>query len=142
MVPRDDQQRTGRTCKKSVGRRTFVKEQGKHQGELGSSTAEVAVLLPSIALLLSVLLWVGMIGSTQIAVQQAAREVAREIARGQEHETALDTAQRIAGDGATVQTSDTGQLTEVQVRRKVSMGGIEWLTIDVSAGASVLREQP
>ncbi|WP_260170535.1 TadE family type IV pilus minor pilin [Neomicrococcus aestuarii] len=108
----------------------------------GSSTAEVAVLLPSIALLLSVLLWVGMVGVAQISVQQAAREAARELARGEDSESFMATVKRVAGDQATGRQSGDGNLTRVIVAKPVSMGGIEWLTIQVSAEASVLNETP
>lgn len=108
----------------------------------GSSTAEVAVLLPSIALLLSVLLWVGMVGVAQISVQQAAREAARELARGEDSESFVTTVKRVAGDQATGRQSGDGNLTRVIVAKPVSMGGIEWLTIQVSAEASVLNEAP
>lgn len=108
--------------------------------ELGSATAEVAVLFPSIVLLLAVVIWVGSVGAAQVAVQQAAREVAREIARGQELETSAETAQRVAGDDVSVHTSGSGSLTQVTVGKDVSFGGIDWLTLHVSAEASVLGE--
>ena len=141
MNQSDDRRCWGRVSRGTGDRRTLW-NRVVHQRELGSATAEVAVLLPSIALLLAVLLWVGMIGATQVSVQQAAREVAREIARGQEQESAVQTAQRVAGSDASVRTSGAGQLAHVQVSKNVSIGGIGWLTIQLSGEATVLSEQP
>ena len=68
----------------------------------GSSTAEVAVLLPGIALLVALAVGAGSIGATQVRLEQAARAAARELARGEAAAVAHQTARRLAGDGVTV----------------------------------------
>jgi hypothetical protein len=68
----------------------------------GSSTAEVAVLLPGIALLVALAVGAGAVGATQVRLEQAARAAARELARGEGASVAHQTARRLAGDGATV----------------------------------------
>ncbi|MFF5791827.1 TadE family type IV pilus minor pilin [Paeniglutamicibacter sp. NPDC012692] len=65
--------------------------------EAGSSTAEVAVLLPAVALLLTVVAAAGMLGGEQVRIQQAASAAARELARGTDAGEAIATALRIGG---------------------------------------------
>ena len=65
--------------------------------EDGSSTAEIAVLLPAVALLLTVVAAAGMLGGEQVRIQQAASASARELARGTDAGEAIATALRIGG---------------------------------------------
>ena len=67
--------------------------------EAGSSTAETAVLLPAVALLLTVVAAAGMLGGEQVRIQQAASAAARELARGTDEGEAIATARRIGGAG-------------------------------------------
>ena len=70
--------------------------------EAGSSTAEFAVLLPAVALLLTVVAAAGVLGGEQIRIQQAASAAARELARGTDAGQSIATALRIGGAGLDV----------------------------------------
>lgn len=102
----------------------------------GSSTAELAVLLPGIALMLSLTLGVGVLGMQQIRVQQAASAVARELARGEEPAQARATGSRLAGGKARFSISTGGSLAEVKVSRILQVPLIGTVTLRGEAHAS------
>lgn len=106
----------------------------------GSSTAELAVLLPAIALFLTLVLSCGVLGAQQIRVQQAASVVARELARGENPAQAQSSGIRIAGSDATYLMSQSDGYATVQVSRSIQLpvGG----TITVRGEAQAAVEQP
>ncbi|WP_431709998.1 TadE family type IV pilus minor pilin [Glutamicibacter uratoxydans] len=108
--------------------------------ERGSATAEVAVLLPSIALCLMLLLSLGVLGAQQIRVQQAASVVARELARGEDPEQAENSGVRIAGNEATYRLDRSAGFAIVHVSRDLQLpiGG----SITLHGRAQSTLEQP
>ncbi|MEV7607179.1 TadE family type IV pilus minor pilin [Paenarthrobacter sp. NPDC089322] len=89
------------------------------QKETGAVTAEFAVALPAVILLLAFLLAGGAAGITQLRLEEAARAGARALARGDSTEAVQGIVRRLAGEAASavVESDD------------------EWRTVTVSAGA-------
>ncbi|MGP0224663.1 TadE family type IV pilus minor pilin [Paenarthrobacter sp. NCHU4564] len=67
----------------------------------GAVTAEFAVALPAVVLLLAFLLTGGAAGITQFRLEEAARAGARALARGDSTDQAQSIVRRLAGDTAT-----------------------------------------
>lgn len=109
----------------------------KHS-EAGSSTAEVAVLLPAVALLLTVVVSAGMVGGEQVRIQQAASASARELARGTDSPDVVSTAKRIGGSGVAVSLGSKAGYATVLVTSHVFLPLLG--EIRLSAAASARRE--
>lgn len=108
----------------------------------GSATAETAIVLPVVVVMVVVILLVGAGLGTQLRLESAARGAARELARGEQQAAAVDTAQRIGGEGARVQVSGHGVWVQVEVTRSVQaplgpLSGAHW---ELSADAEARRE--
>lgn len=96
-------------------------QQGKRIGagaprQAGSVTAEMAVLLPVVLLILLTVAGVAVVGSGQVRVQQAAGALAREHARGDGGRVDVV---KVGGRGAAAQVSESGGWTTVTVTRSV-----------------------
>ena len=94
--------------------------QGHHhgRGERGSVTAETAVLLPIVLLVLLAIAGVSVVGAAQVRVQQAAGAIAREHARGAGG--SVDAA-GVAGPGSSVSVQESGGWAHVSVSRTVPL---------------------
>ncbi|MBM6620062.1 pilus assembly protein [Micrococcaceae bacterium RIT802] len=104
----------------------------------GSSTAEFAVLLPAVAAFLALALGVGICGTTQVRLEQAARATAREIARGESAAAALETGHRLAGDAARIRIGTAGPYRRVEVSARFTLpwfGGPELMVLSARAEA-------
>lgn len=97
--------------------------------ERGSATAELAVVLPGVVVVLLAVLLAGVLGAAQVSCQDAARVVARAEAIGEDGAEAAATAD--------VRISREGDWVHVEVRREVGVLGV---AIPVTAQASVLTE--
>ncbi|PQZ96298.1 chromosome partitioning protein [Arthrobacter sp. MYb227] len=106
--------------------------------ESGSSTAETAVLLPAVALLLTLVVSAGAVGGEQIRIQQAASASARELARGTNTGDAMATAKRIGGNNVAVTLNSGARYAKVSVSAiiKIPLVG----DIVLSAKASARKE--
>lgn len=111
----------------------------KFNDETGSSTAEFAVLLPAVVLMLSLLLCLGVLGIQQIQVQQAAGAMARELARGEEGSTARASGERLAGNKASFTVSNGGGFSKVTVRKAVQIPIVG--NVQIHGEASVAMER-
>jgi len=109
----------------------------KLSDEKGSSTAEFAVLLPAVALMLSLLLCFGVLGIQQIQVQQAAGAMARELARGEDQRTARSSGVRLAGSKASFVISSGGGFSTVTVRKSVQLPIVGSIQIHGEASVAV-----
>ncbi|KSU67352.1 TadE family type IV pilus minor pilin [Arthrobacter sp. NIO-1057] len=109
----------------------------KLSDEKGSSTAEFAVLLPAVALMLSLLLCFGALGIQQIQVQQAAGAMARELARGEDHATARASGVRLAGNKANFAIANGGGFSKVTVRKSVQLPIVGSIQIRGEASVAV-----
>lgn len=91
-------------------------------GDRGAVTAEVAVVLPVVALALVAVLAVAVAGAAHLQALDGARAGARAAALGLGSEEVVAVATRVAGDGAAVTTSVADGWATVTVRRGVGGG--------------------
>lgn len=105
----------------------------------GAVTAELAVGLPAVVLLLAGVLTGVAAGATQLRVEEAARAAAREIMRGSGAE-AEGAARRIAGPDALVTVSANGEWMQVEVSSSVAAPLLDQLPLELTATAAVLPE--
>ena len=106
----------------------------------GMATAELAVVLPTLVLIVVAGLTMVSVVLAQVRCVDAAREAARAAARGEPPEVVRSAAVRAAPAGARVEVGDAGE--EVRVTVSASAGGLGGLlpAFHVSAGAIALRE--
>jgi Flp pilus assembly protein TadG len=86
----------------------------------GAVTAEFAVALPAVVLLLALLLAGAAAGATQLRLEQAAFAGARALARGESQAAAQATVSRLAGASATAAIAADGEWTSVTVADRVA----------------------
>ena len=84
--------------------------------ERGTVTAEFAVVLPALVLVLILVVGAGVIEIAQVRVYEAARAGAREAARGEPSQDIEKAAKRKAGPGSTVTVSQGGGYAKVHVK--------------------------
>jgi len=89
----------------------------------GYVTAETAMVLPVLALLLAVGLWAVAVASAQLRCVDAARDAARAAARGESDSIATVVARAAAPGDAQIEMSHRGDLVTVTVTARVG-GGI------------------
>ena len=97
---------TGGSCE-SRGRK-------RHQ-DAGTATAEFAVVMPAIVLLVIVLTGAAAVGFSQLRAFDAARSAAREIARGEPAAAVITEAKKHAGDASDVLVRSAGGYSTVTV---------------------------
>ncbi len=93
------------------------------RAESGAVTAEAAVALPILLLVAWIVLAILMVGSAQLACQDAARAAARAASRGEPVWVIDETARRAAPDGAEVSVVTDGGLVVVEVTSHVRVAG-------------------
>ncbi|WP_427015556.1 TadE family type IV pilus minor pilin [Pseudarthrobacter sp. P1] len=86
----------------------------------GSVTAELAVTLPAVILLLALLLLGGSAGVLQLRLEESARAAARAMARGETTAASAGIATSIAGAGAAVSIGADGGIARVTVEARMS----------------------
>jgi len=87
----------------------------------GSVTAEFAVVLPVLTLMLAAVLAAGSAGVAKLRCVDAARSAARLAARHEPPATTLAAARSVGPEGALVQLSTTGELVRVRVSARVRL---------------------
>lgn len=92
------------------------------QDDRGSATAETAVVLPVVVVLVVVLAFLGLGITEHVRVENAARVGTRELARGEDTAAATTAARRAAGPGAQVSVSRQGDWVQVTVTRRIAAG--------------------
>lgn len=95
-------------------------------GQRGAVTAEFAVALPSIVVLLVVVLTAVTVGASQLRLEEAARAGAREIMRGEGTVVATTTVQRLAGRDAELAVTGDGTWATVHVSTTVDGPLLGW----------------
>ncbi|UFU07138.1 TadE family type IV pilus minor pilin [Ruania halotolerans] len=103
--------------------------------ERGSVTAELAVLLPAVVLILVAVLVAAAIGVAQVRCADAARAGARAAAVGQSQAEVVELAQGVAGPDAVVSVQEDGAWVQVRVVAEVPLGPLGGL-LEVSAELS------
>lgn len=103
----------------------------------GSVTAETAIVLPAIAVLLAGVLALGAVVFAQVACIDAARAGARAAARGDGPSQVVGYARSLAPDGATVRVVHQGADVIVVVRARVALPlpGGPGVVVDAEANA-------
>lgn len=108
--------------------------------EGGSVTAEFALGLPAVMLVLLLVIGMAMHGASRVALEDGARAAARELARGESAETAEQTARSAAGDEVAVVISAEGEYTRVVLTRPVRVLGLIQLDTELTSEASARTE--
>lgn len=85
----------------------------------GAVTAEFAVTLPAVLLLLALLLSAAAAGVTQVRLEEGARAGARALARGEDPAAVQDIVARLSGNSAAVVVSADGGWLSVTVTDRV-----------------------
>ncbi len=110
----------------------------------GSVTAETAVLLPALSLLVVLLLWTARVAADQLGAQDAARVAARAAARGETAAEIERLARSVAPPGSRVVVTGPADLVRVRVMVDVRpVGGpLGWLPSITVTGAAVAAGEP
>lgn len=85
----------------------------------GSVTAETAVVLPVLVVVLLMAVWVHAAVAAQLACVDAARGAARAAARGEPANVVADVGRRLGPDGARVAVAHRGGEVEVEVSAEI-----------------------
>lgn len=109
-------------------------------GERGSVTAEVAVVLPALVVLLALLLGTAHVGTVELRLEEAARAGAREAMRGESSGTVQQTVQRLAGPTARVRVATDSGWTTVEVTAQIEGPVVDLMGIELTATASGKEE--
>lgn len=88
----------------------------------GSVTAELAVVLPAVTVLLAVLMLSVSVGLLQLRLEEGARAGARALARGDNSEQVLTIVARVSGEGSTASIGTSAGFATVTVEGRV--GGV------------------
>ena len=88
---------------------------GRRTGERGSVTAEFAVALPAVVVVLAFLLAGAAAGAAQLNLEKAAQAAVRQLGRGETAAAAARTVRSIAGEGAAVSADNSGGWVTVRV---------------------------
>ncbi|OMH26963.1 hypothetical protein BKD30_04240 [Tersicoccus phoenicis] len=103
-------------------------------------TAELAIVLPTVVLLLGLLLTAAAAGITQVRAEGAARAAVRALARGESESAARDMALQQSGAGARVTIGGGGSLVWVRVEERIPVLGGVIFPFSVVAEATAARE--
>jgi hypothetical protein len=127
---------------RAVGRPGGLRARPETTRDRGSVTAETALALPSLVLVLTLCVGVLMAGAAKVRCYDAARAAAGELARDEDLDTARRTALRLA-PGSRVQVTAEGDLVRVRVSDEVGLGvpGARRLVALVVHGDAVARQE-
>jgi hypothetical protein len=111
--------------------------------EAGYVTAETAIVLPVLALLLAVALWAIAVAAAQLRCVDAARDGARAAARGEADAAVVAAAEAAAPPGADVAVSHTGTRVVVVVRARVgpASGALGAIPVPVAAATAIAESE-
>jgi hypothetical protein len=93
------------------------------RAELGSVTAETAVVLPVLVALTLGLVWVVSLAVAQVRVVDAARETARALARDESADAAVRLGEQVAPEGSRISVEQGDTTVTVRVVAEVSGPG-------------------
>ncbi|MEZ2388467.1 TadE family type IV pilus minor pilin [bacterium RCC_150] len=121
--------------------------QGSHKGsqavsEAGTVTAEFAVTLPAVLVLLALLLAGSAAGITQLRLEEAARAGARSLARGDATSSVEGIVRRLAGEAASTIIRGDGEWMNVTVSTRLAGPLGSMIPWRLSATAWVRGETP
>ncbi|ACQ78885.1 putative TadE-like family protein [Beutenbergia cavernae DSM 12333] len=111
--------------------------------ERGSVTAELAVALPALVVILVAVLLAASAGLTQVRCQDAARAAARAAAIGDDDARVRAVALELGGPSAGVTVARDGEWVVVTVEREVTTGVPSWsVTVSATARAWIEPGEP
>lgn len=108
--------------------------------ERGSVTAEFALAIPAVILVLLLVLSLAMQGAARVSLEDAARSAARELARGEATAVAEQTARDIVGAQVNIVISQSGTYSRVVLTQPVQILGLIELNVEQSAEAHARTE--
>lgn len=108
--------------------------------ERGSVTAETAIVLPAIVLVIAALVGVITVVTAQLRCQDAAREAARAAARAETPNVVSELARRAAPAGSATTVTTAGDQITVTVRARVRILGGLLSSVTVTSHAVALAE--
>lgn len=117
-----------------------MKRARRRAGDEGMVTAETAVALPVIVLLLAAMIGAITAVATKTSCTDAAREGARAAARGETQSDVLASARRLAPRGATIEVSLSDTEATVVVSTQFRPAGRLLGAIEISSTATSRRE--
>ena len=122
-----------------MSRRPCPRASTARGGDAGSVTAELALGLVTVLLVLAAVLAVGVVGSAQLRCVDAAGAGARAAARGEDAAVVRRLAADVAGQGARVVAARDGGLVRVSVTRRLGLPlpGRPRVTVGATASAQV-----
>ncbi len=123
--------------------RSCTRARRRGAGEQGMVTAEVAVVLPALLVVLAVAVWVLAAVGAQLRCTDAAGVAARAAARGDSPTEVAQAGRSVAPPGADIDVQVDGELVQVRVRARVRALGGALATLpalDVSGRAVAARE--
>jgi Flp pilus assembly protein TadG len=103
--------------------------------DAGTATAEFAVVMPAIVLLVVLLTGAAAVGFSQLRAFDAARSAAREIARGESQAAVVAEAKKHAGDASSVAVRADGGYSVVTVTIRLPAAIFFLDTVDAAATA-------
>jgi len=109
-------------------------------GERGAVTAEFAVALPAVLLVLGLLLTGAAAGLTQLRLEEAARAGARALARGEDQASVSAVVRQVAGDSASAAVASDGGWLSVTVTGPVRGAAGRLVPWTLTARASARQE--
>lgn len=108
-------QRTAGPGRHRFDARVTVRRSPRFCADRGAATAEFAMVMPALILVIVVVLGAAAIGLGQLRAYEAARAGAREAARGEDTAQVEKSARHKAGKGSSVGVKQNGEYTVVQV---------------------------
>lgn len=109
-------------------------------GERGAVTAELAVALPAVVLVLVAVVVIALAGTTQLRVTDAARAGARAAAAGEPDARTVEIARRTAGDAVTVSVDRADPWVTATVEAPVAGGWFGGRGLSASATSTAWLE--
>lgn len=108
--------------------------------EQGSLTAEFAVAIPAVILVLLLVISLAMQGAARVSLEDAARSAARELARGETSAVVEQTVRDTAGAEVNIVISQEGAYSRVLLTQPVQILGLIELNAEQSAEAHARTE--
>lgn len=125
-----------------AGRAPGQRPDSAASGSGGSVTAELALALPAVVLLLAMLLLGASAGIGQVRLETAARAAARAAARGDPADMVSATAHRLAGNGVSIDLTDDGETATVRLTMRLAGPLASLLPSPLTATATARTEHP
>ncbi|MGO1192334.1 MAG: TadE family type IV pilus minor pilin [Nesterenkonia sp.] len=115
-------------------------ETARCETQRGSVTAEFALGLPAVVLVLMLVLGLAMHGAARVTLEDGARAGARELARGESAAAAEQSIRTGVDEDVTVTITKNGEYTHVVLTQPVEILGLVQVSAEIAAEASARTE--